>query len=206
MSLQIVPLELNSQSLPSDISQYLAEASTRIDGYLAENPVLVRGFLPSSFVEVYRAFQFIRDNHLATGDRMCEWGSGFGVVASLASINGFEAWGIEIQARLIEASRELADDFAMDVEFVHGSFVPSGSDHLIDQAFAEQEGDISLEPHHDDAYADMGFSVDEFDVIFCYPWPNDIPLVERIFSQFASTGALLMTYRERGQVLLQRKG
>lgn len=198
-------MKYESVSPPNDVIRYLDEASERIDAFLADNPVLVRGFLPSAFVEVYHAFQFIRDHHLAAGNRMCEWGSGFGVVASLASMAGFDACGIEIHEDLVEASRILADDFSFDVEFVHGSFVPEGSDHLIDQAFAENEGEISLEPHPDDAYRDLGFSVDEFDVIFCYPWPNDVELTERIFGQFASTGALLMTYRGRGQVLLQRK-
>ncbi len=66
-------------------------------------------------------------------------------------------------------------------------------------------GDIKLEPISDDAYDRLGWEIEDFDIIFCFPWPSDVELIERIFDRYASTGALLVTYRERKQLSLHRK-
>src|SRR5205085_9980642 len=64
---------------------------------------------------------------IPTGSLFCEWGSGFGVVACLAAFLEFDASGIEIEGELVDAARQLADDFDLPVEFIHGSFIPKGA-------------------------------------------------------------------------------
>jgi len=54
--------------------------------------------------------------------RFCEWGSGFGIGCGLASLLGFEALGIEIDAPLAEASRTLLTDFNLPVTIETGSY------------------------------------------------------------------------------------
>ena len=53
-----------------------------------------------------------------------ELGSGPGVITILADLLGFDAYGIEIEPKLVEASRDLAERLGSGATFVEGSFVP----------------------------------------------------------------------------------
>jgi hypothetical protein len=57
----------------------------------------------------------------------CEWGSGLGVVTCLAALLEFDANGIEVDSTLAHASRLLAADFDVPVEFAQGNFIPAGA-------------------------------------------------------------------------------
>jgi hypothetical protein len=35
---------------------------------------------------------------------------------------------------------------------------------------------------------------DDFDIIFAYPWPDEEHVIDAVFEQHASTGAILVTY------------
>ena len=131
----------------------------------------------------------------APGHRFCEWGSGFGVVACLAAMLGFEATGIEIEADLVDAARELAEDFDVSAEFIRGSFLPEGTDLMGRFAwFGTDEG-------HDDP----GLVPDDFDVIFAYPWPDEEGMIEALFEKHAADGAVLITYHGMDGLRLRRK-
>ncbi len=55
--------------------------------------------------------------------RFCEWGSGIGVVTAMAEMLGFEACGIEIDAPLAAASRELLRDFKLSAPIETGDYL-----------------------------------------------------------------------------------
>ena len=123
----------------------------------------------------------------------------------LASKLGFDAVGIEIDERLVTAADRFADQFGVNVEFAHGSFLPPGVDEIVDEAFADHEGEISLFAHSDDAYEQLGRELADFDVVFAFDWPNDEHLVATIFEQFACTGAILLSYHETEGYQIRRK-
>jgi hypothetical protein len=79
----------------------------------------------SDYSRVYEILHAVAASRLAPGNLFCEWGSGFGVVACLAAMLGFDACGIEIEAELVHHARRLADDFGLPVHFFHGSFLTS---------------------------------------------------------------------------------
>jgi hypothetical protein len=56
-----------------------------------------------------------------------------------------------------------------------------------------------------DAYSELGLEIDEFDIVFCFPWPTDEALTAEIFDRCASTGSLLLTYDEISGFSLRRK-
>jgi hypothetical protein len=205
VSLAEIDLDVNWSVLPDDVAAFLAQADGQVDHFVEKRAHSYRGFVPSDFVTLYHALRSITTSGLASGNSFCEWGSGLGVVASLAAMLGLDAVGIEIDRDLFDAANELADEFDIPVEFVNGSFVPQGSDAIVDGAYAECDGALSLDPHADDAYDELGLEVRDFDLIFAFPWPNDEELTASLFEHFAAEGALLLTYVESEAVCLRRK-
>ena len=204
MPLLDIDISINSSVLPDDVVAFLREADLRVSQFVKNSRVA--GFVPSDFATVYRSLRAIAEANLASGTSLCEWGSGFGVVASLAAMLEFKVCGIEIERGLVSASRRLADDFRLPVEFVHGSFVPPGAEADVEEAYAACSTEYSwLVTDADDAYDELGLGPDDFDVVFAYPWPGEECLIEGLFEKYAAEGALLLTYTQYNSVRLQRK-
>ena len=56
-----------------------------------------------------------------------------------------------------------------------------------------------------DVYKEIGMAMDEFDLMFAFPWPGESGFFEAVFDAGAASGALLMTYRGRDGVNVVRK-
>ncbi|WP_298867982.1 hypothetical protein [uncultured Gimesia sp.] len=206
MPLVEIEISNNDSILPDEIVAFLHEADLRVSQFLQASPRRATGFVPSDFKTVYHALQAITDANLASGNSLCEWGSGFGVVASLASMLEFMACGIEIEQDLVDASRSLADDFSLPVEFVQGSFIPSGGESCVEEAYADNNAEFSwLITDADDGYEELELNPEDFDVVFAYPWPGEEYLITSLFEKYAAEGALLLTYNSLESVSLQRK-
>jgi hypothetical protein len=191
--------------LPEEITTLLREAETRIDEYVRNHKGGAGSFVPSQFATVYHALRAIVEGNLAPGNVFCEWGSGFGVVACLAAMLAFDAYGIEIEGELVEASRKLADRFELPVTFVHGSLIPRGSEaHAEAACVANSSVFFWLVTEADDAYDELGFESNDVDVVFAYPWPGEECLFETLFEKYGADGALLLTYNEFDSVRLLR--
>jgi len=201
-----VEIAVVDSPLPDDIQRLLDEADPRIDQFVKTDAVRVSSFVPCNFPVAYGALRAIGESNLAPGNLFCEWGSGFGVVASLAALLGFNSYGIEIDGPLVDASQKFATDFDIPVEFVHGSFVPPGGEEDADEAYAANNADFSwLVTDADAAYDEIGLEPEDFDLIFAYPWPGEHEVIENLFDRFAAVGALLLTYTQYDSVRLQRK-
>lgn len=203
MPLKEVRLSIIEERLPRNIQTFLHEADQRIEQFIADRRVRISGFVPSDFVTVFHALNSIVDADLATGDMFCEWGSGFGIVAMMAAHFDFEAYGIEIESSLVDAAREMSEEFELPVEFIQGSFVPDGAQSMLDGA--NQSDVMWLFTEADEAYAEMGLSVRDFDVIYAFPWPGEENMITNLFEHFASPGALLLTYGHLDGVSIRRK-
>ena len=206
MPLVDIEISTNSYVLPDDVAAFLREADSRVSQFVRDSPVRVTGFVPSDFVTVYHALRAITEANFAPGTLLCEWGSGFGVVASLAGKLGFDAYGMEIDRDLVDASRRLADDFGLPVEFIHGSFIPSGAQAYAEEAYIDNDADFFLlNTDADDAYDELGLEPDDFDVVFAYPWPGEECLIANLFEKYAAQEALLLMYNQFDSVRLRRK-
>jgi SAM-dependent methyltransferase len=202
MALVEVPVEIHAGALPSELSEVVATATRRIDAFVeARIRDPIPGFVPSDFEAVARVLLGVRKAWLAPGDLFLEWGSGFGVVALLASRLGFRAHGIEIQQDLVHASETLASELGADVSFHAGSFLPEGAEDRVPPM-----GEFAwLDTDAESAYEAMGLDPEDFDVIFAYPWPGEEEVVLELFDRYAARGALLVTYRGRDAVHVHRK-
>ena len=208
LDVPLVKIEISNHdsNMPNEIVAFLREADLRVSQFLENRPGRATGFVPSDFKTVYHALQAIADGNLAPGTSLCEWGSGFGVVASLASMLEFTSCGIEINKELVDASRRLADDFGLPVEFVQGSFIPSGAEACAEEAYVDNNAEYSwLISDADDGYKELQLDPDDFDVIFAYPWPGEEYLITSLFEKYAAEGALLLTFDYLDTVSLRRK-
>ncbi len=194
-----LPLSLVPAAVPAEIRSFLREADRRIERFQRDSRV--PGFVPSDFERAYGVLHALTTADLAPHNLFCEWGSGFGVVTCLAALLGFDACGIEIEGELVDAARQLADDFGLPVEFVRGSFIPRGGEA------AARAGDefAWLTTGAADAHEEMGIDAEDFGVIFAYPWPDEERLTAALFERYAAVGAVLVTHHGGEDFRLRRK-
>jgi len=205
MPLVDVPVSADGIVPASDVRAFLVEAERRVERFQRDH--LVPGFVASDFSRAYAVLHALSETMAAPGKLFCEWGSGLGVVACLAAMLDYDAFGIEIDAGLVDAARRLAGDFDLPVEFACGSFLP-------------EETVAALDPRQEFAWLDTEKSGDgeplelgpaDFDVVFAYPWPDEEQVIEGAFERHAAVGAVLVSYhggedfRVRRKVRRQRK-
>jgi hypothetical protein len=169
---------------------------TRLDALCAEGWLLFeafdrdvrdRGFHP--FVSA--DYEVVRDALLrvrAPGQRFLEWGSATGVITIMADMLGFDACGIELDGTLVKTARALAAKFESRARFVAGSFLPTGYRwrSAVGNAVSATTGDGPS------GYLQLGAALDDFDVVFGYPWGGEAPMMMDLMRQFGRRDALLL--------------
>lgn len=203
MALIDLDITIERGQIPESVNRFLHEANIRTEDYLNHSRVRPGSFVPSDFVAAYYALKAVIHQNLAPGRLFCEWGSGFGVVASLAAQLGFDSCGIEIEETLVDAARDLADAHYLDVEFALGSYIPEGADEA-SGGDHDREGFV-WDVGGNDAYDELQIGPDEFDVVFCYPWPSEEEATGRLFDYCAAEGAILLTYTQLDDIRIRRK-
>ena len=199
----LVPFHLppSPAPLPPAALRLLADAKVRLDTFFADAKHQTGiGFIPSDHEAVYRtlaAFAQLQPD----ARRFCEWGSGFGVITGLAALLGFDAHGLEIDPALVAASRELLAAHGLRAVIAHGSFLPAddeGSERLVDLETRTVLG-------KDDGYDELGRDLDDFEVVFAYPWPTEEEMYCDVFRRRADYGAVLLTYSRTEGMRAYRK-
>lgn len=138
----------------------------------------------------------------APGRRFLEWGSASGVITIMADLMGFEAYGIELDASLVATARALAARHASQARFAAASFLPAG------YGWRARDGDrrtgtIGEGPS---GYLQLGRALDDFDVVFGYPWGGEEPMMHDLMRRYGSPGALLLLYDTNDGVRAYRDG
>ncbi|TWU48597.1 hypothetical protein Poly51_44980 [Rubripirellula tenax] len=196
-----VPENVLEYVLSREAARLLDDADVRITDFTRRQRPAIENFVVCDFRLVDAALAWIDDADLACGQRFCEWGSGFGVVAMLAGLRGWESCGIEVEPALIDQAHDLAEDHDIDVQFAAGSFIPEGADELLD--FVE---DIShIDTDCPSGYDELDTDIADFDLFFAFPWPGEHGFWEAVFERYAATNALLLTYHGIESIKLQRK-
>lgn len=122
-------------------------------------------------------------------NRFLEWGCGFGLITLLAADLGMDAVGIESESRLLEqaaATRlKLVDAPEFTGQLTRGNFLPRGSESLADDPTHPSLGHVEI-----DAYRETGLDIDDFGIIYSYPWPGENEFHRRVFQKYAAPGAV----------------
>jgi hypothetical protein len=173
-----------------------AELRARIDAVIADGREIwarfdrvVRGkgfhpFVPADYERVLEGLAALR----APGLRFLEWGSATGVITILADLLGFEAYGIELDARLVEVARALAERHGSGARFAAGSLFPPG------YRFRGRDGDPRTGTLGDgeSAYRQLGRPLMDFDVVYGYPWDGEEPVMHDLMRRYGAPGARLI--------------
>ena len=196
--LDILPVD---EPLPPEVTAFLTDADRRIDEFFEQRKHVKKlGFFPSDYPLAYRILHAVRDLDQQPRS-FCEWGSGFGVVTGLAAFLGYDACGIEIDPRLLRPSRKLIRDHRINAEILEGSFLPEEylkTEKLSDKNTVTILSGSGVNDEVDD-------DIDDFDVIFAFPWPTEEELYFDLFARYAADGALLITYQAVESIHVFRK-
>lgn len=163
-----------------------------------ENDFHFRDFIAADYTRVYHALTLLKDQ----SETFLEFGSGLGVIASTAGLLGYEAYGIEIDPKLVRRSQELAEKYETNAEFSFGSFIPNGYEWSAE--FEDEFFKTILDEQ--DGYGDLDMELRDFDLVYAYPWPGERLFFQDIMRRFGREGGLFMTYDVREGIMVERIG
>ncbi|MGC6426431.1 MAG: hypothetical protein ACON5H_05470 [Akkermansiaceae bacterium] len=209
MSLQQLTLHLDSGPIPDEIAELLHESGRRCDEFFQSD--LGRRYpryLPSKAELVYAAMAHLKEHGQISGEVFCEWGCGFGIATCMASLLGFEAYGIEIEEELAERAAKLAHDLEIPVDILCTSFLPIGYEEcegiggkdLLKPESTTSRGEVSdTTPLYD------GLDPGEIDLFFAYPWPGQEEFLMDLFEAVSHEDAILLIYHSSGEICAYRR-
>lgn len=155
-------------------------------------------FVPGDYERVLECLLALR----RPGLRFLEWGSATGVIAITADLLGYEAFGIELDEGLVGIARELGARYGSGAVFAAGSFLPTG------YAWRPRDGDartgtvgVGIS-----GYMVLGHPLDDFDLVYGYPWDGEEPLMHDIMRAYGATEAELLLHGVSGEMRRFRRG
>ena len=153
-------------------------------------------FVPADYADVER----ILTPHVREGRRFLEWGSGTGVITIMADLIGFDASGIELDGSLVRVARELAQRYGSDARFAAASFFPEGYRYR-DPDGGNRTGTLGSGPS---GYLELGRPLEDFDLVFGYPWHGEEAVMRDVFERYGSPDATLIIYPGGTRPVFQR--
>lgn len=155
-------------------------------------------FVPAEYARILEALVPLR----SPGRRFLEWGSASGVITIMADLLGFDACGIELDASLVRMAEGLALRHGSSARFVAGSFLPTG------YVFHGRDGDGRTGTVGEGAsgYLKLGRPLEDFEVVYGYPWTGEEALMHDLMRRYGSPGAILLLHRVSGEVEAYRGG
>ena len=136
------------------------------------------------------------------GLRFLEWGSATGVITIMADLLGYEASGIELDETLVNTARELAVKFESRARFAAGSFLPEGYQWKPGTG----DGRLGTIGQGRSGYLELGHPLDEFDLVFGYPWQGEEAMMHDLMRCYGARGARLLIHGTDRGIEVYRDG
>ena len=196
-----LPTSVDQIEVPAEIDRWIREARQQIEAFQDRwDRPLIEQFVAADYELVYKSILWTKHNALLVGNRFLEWGCGFAVISAFASTLGFDVVGIDAEPDLLDQADELLSRWQVSPELTVGNFLPSGSESLADDPTLP-----SLGHHARSAYEKLGLDLDDFAIVYDYPWPGEDDFHEAVFERYAAIGALMMQFCGPNDVRLWRK-
>lgn len=196
-----IPSIVDRTEIPDPIESGLRSCESRIEAFQDRwDQPQIEQFVAADYRLVFQSLNWAVHNQPMIGRRFLEWGCGFAVVSVLAECLALNAIGIEAESVLLEQGHRTVADWQSKAELVHGNFLPPGSEDLADDPTLPSIG-------HEigSAYQSIGLDLDDFAIVYAYPWPGEDDFHERVFDRHGAAGALLMLFCGPNDVRLWRK-
>jgi hypothetical protein len=155
-------------------------------------------FVPADYEKVPETLIALRQ----PGLRFLEWGSATGVITIMADLLGYEASGLELDPDLVRVARSLAERFRSQARFTVGSFLPTGYEWRPRNA----EARVRYIGSGASGYPEMGHQLDDFDVVFGFPWGDEAGLMLDLMRSYGSPEARLILHDVEQGMLVYRGG
>jgi len=196
-----IPSSVDERPLPANIERWIEEARQRIEVFQDrwDRPQMEQ-FVAADYRHVYQSLDWTLSTQPILGKRFVEWGCGFAVVSAMAATLSLDVIGIEAEADLLAHGRQTVTLCDVDVELVHGNFLPPGAERLAaDPTLPSIGHPVAC------AYGQLGMDLDDFAMVYAYPWPGEDDFHEAVFNRYAAVGALLLLFCGPNDIRLWRK-
>ncbi|MEM6981269.1 MAG: class I SAM-dependent methyltransferase [Planctomycetota bacterium] len=200
-----LPSRLFDIAVPTLVTAMITDVRNRIEVFQDRwDQPQIEQFVAADYELVYQALIHIKESQLTIGSQFLEWGCGFAAVSVLAASLGYNAFGVEAEADLLPHGHRTVHDWTGElgghVELFEGNFLPPGTSRL-----AEDPTLPSLHHPVADAYETLGLNIDDFAIIYSYPWPGEDDFHEAVFDATAARGAILLQFRGPNEMVAWRK-
>lgn len=195
------PAHLNTGEIAPSIADRITSIRSRIERFQdCWDQHHAAQFVAADYELVCQSIGWIGDYQPTIGRRFLEWGCGFATVACVAADLGWNAHAIEAHPDLITQARQTIESWPARVELFAGNFLPPGADQLaLDSTLP------SLGHAGQSAYVAWELDLDDFSLVYSYPWPGEDEFHEDVFDRFAAVGAILMMFVGPNEMRAWRK-
>ncbi len=195
-----VPPSVDSRPVPPAVTAQLREAQRRIEAFQDRwDRPQIEQYVAADHELLYQTLAWLLETQYPIGRRFLEWGCGFAVVTAIAAELGLDAIGVEAEAELLDHAHVTFTDWRVDADFVVGDFLPAGSESIADDpTFPSLGHDVGS------AYDAMGLDLDDFAIVYGYPWPGEEGFHQQVFARHAAAGAYLLQFCGPNDVRLFR--
>ena len=185
-----IPSDVDQICAPAPISEWIKESKSRIEQFQdCWRKTQIEQFVPADYELVCQSLLWLRQSQPLDGNRFLEWGCGFAIVSAIAYQLGFDVVGIEAELDLITQGRQTMKAWEIPIELFRGNFLPPGAEGLADDPTHPSLGhDVPC------GYAAMDSELDDFSVVYSYPWPGEDEFHADVFEKYARRGAYLMMF------------
>src|SRR5438128_4860246 len=129
MGLEAIAMEGPEARVSDHVARLIATCSRGWERFFADHDDhQAPRCVPSMPERVFAVLEEVTRRNLPPNRVFCEWGSGFGTATCMASLLGYEAYGLEIEEELVRLSRAIARRLGIPVEILCTSIFPEGYD------------------------------------------------------------------------------